>query len=155
MISRHLRVSIPQAVRSVRPLSNIRDVAITPELEARANARWADIVRSHRSIPADDETRRKRLIYRSKQRGWLEVDLLLGTFATQYVSTFNEKECNEYEAILNCETIDIFNYITAKVPVPNEIDTPMMKRLQAFCKISPAGIDPDSYARVKTQANLT
>ena len=39
----------------------------------------------------DDETNRKRLIYRSKQRGWLEVDLLLGSFATKHVPEFTSQ----------------------------------------------------------------
>jgi succinate dehydrogenase assembly factor 2 len=30
-----------------------------------------------------DEAHRKKLIYRSKQRGWLEVDLLMGSFAVK------------------------------------------------------------------------
>ncbi|KAI2495744.1 Flavinator of succinate dehydrogenase [Fragilaria crotonensis] len=29
------------------------------------------------------QVRKKRLVYRSKQRGWLEVDLLLGTWANE------------------------------------------------------------------------
>ena len=31
------------------------------------------------------DIRKKRLVYRSKQRGWLEVDLLLGTWASENV----------------------------------------------------------------------
>ena len=52
--------------------------------------------------------RRKRLIYRSKQRGWLEVDILLGTWANLYVNTLNINELYEYETFVNYETIDIY-----------------------------------------------
>lgn len=52
------------------------------------------------------DIRRKRLIYRSKQRGWLEVDLLLGTWAHENVHLLTEAELDEYEAFVNFETIE-------------------------------------------------
>ena len=52
------------------------------------------------------DIRRKRLIYRSKQRGWLEVDLLLGTWAHENVHLLTEDELDEYEAFVNFETIE-------------------------------------------------
>jgi succinate dehydrogenase assembly factor 2 len=109
----------------------------------------------HRKVPADGVVRRKRLIYRSKQRGWLEVDLLLGSWATQFVPGLTEKECDDYEHILNCETIDIFNFITGKDACPPSIDTPIMANLQAYCRSNPIGTDPLGYERSKTASNLT
>lgn len=38
------------------------------------------------------EARKKRLIWRSKQRGWLEVDLLLGSWAVDRVAQLRAKE---------------------------------------------------------------
>lgn len=81
--------------------------------------------------------------------------MLLGTFAAESVPTFDSQEMDEYEAILNCETIDIFNFITGKDPVPPSLDTPMMMRLQQFCRDSPLGIDGKAYADAKSKANLT
>ena len=130
-------------------------VGLSDELEQRASRRWAELATEHRKIPADDAVRRKRLIYRSKQRGWLEVDLLLGSWAAENVATLTKEECDAYEHILNCETIDIFNFITGKDPVPPRLDTPVMKRLQDYCASAPLGTDPDAYAAAKTDANLT
>ena len=48
----------------------------------------------------------------------LEVDLLLGSFASEFVMGFTAQELEQYEAILNLETIDIFNYISGKDAVP-------------------------------------
>ncbi|CEG38244.1 membrane-spanning 4-domains subfamily a member 14 isoform x3 [Plasmopara halstedii] len=59
-----------------------------------------------------DEANRKRIIYRSKQRGWLEVDLLLGRWASENVMQLSSDQLQQYEDILNEETIDIFNYIS-------------------------------------------
>ena len=108
---------------------------------------------SHALDPLD-ATRRK-LLYRSKQRGWLEVDLLLGSWASENVASLSKEECDAYEHILNCETIDIFNFITGKDPVPPRLDTPVMKRLQDYCASAPLGTDPEAYASAKADANLT
>ena len=65
-----------------------------------AAARWDAMLAEHHRLKTEDlpaaslspaeraggvdaeAVRRKRLVYRSKQRGWLEVDLLLGTWAS-------------------------------------------------------------------------
>ena len=100
------------------------------------------------------DIRRKRLIYRSKQRGWLEVDLLLGTWAHENVHLLTEDELDEYEAFVNFETIEyvqracagdhfprfffwksslltpfcfwcsIYNIITLRLDVPEHLKTP-------------------------------
>jgi len=135
-------------------LTEAETAALTDALEARANARWDAYHAEHRAIPADDGVRRKRLIYRSKQRGWLEVDLLMGTWAVENVPALSAAELDEYEEILNCETIDIYNFITGKDPVPDRVDTPTMKRLQDYCATSPLGTRPDEYAAAKAESNL-
>ena len=58
-----------------------------------------------------EEAHKKRLVYRSKQRGWLELDLVLGAWATLHVPELNAAELVEYENILNEETIDIYKWI--------------------------------------------
>ena len=105
------------------------------------------------------DVRRKRLVYRAKQRGWLEVDLLLGTWASQYVSTLNAKELDELEDFVNFETIDIYNIITLRLDVPEEMKTPdgssVVERIQEWARNSPLGrADPAKYKQVKTDNNL-
>jgi hypothetical protein len=39
----------------------------------------------------------KRLIFRSKQRGWLEVDLLMGAYATKFLAGKTKEELTIYE----------------------------------------------------------
>jgi succinate dehydrogenase flavin-adding protein (antitoxin of CptAB toxin-antitoxin module) len=48
------------------------------------------------------------------QRGWLEADILMGAWAAKYVPGLTEPQLDEYEVILNEETIDVFNFITGK-----------------------------------------
>ena len=106
--------------------------------------------------PADkDVARRKRMIYRSKQRGWLEADTLMGSWAVEYVPTLSHAQLDEYETILNEETIDIFNYITGKDALPDRLkDLTLMKDLQAYALRSKV-FDPIRYAEIKKTSNLT
>ena len=50
----------------------------------------------------------KRLIFRSKQRGWLEVDLLMGAYASKFLAGKSTEELKFYERILNKETLDLY-----------------------------------------------
>ena len=66
----------------------------------------------------EHEIRQKWLIYRSKQRGWLEVDLLLGTWASENVPNLSSGELDEFEAFVNMYTIDIYNIVTLRTEIP-------------------------------------
>lgn len=68
-----------------------------------------------------DMVRRKRMIYRSKQRGWLEADLLMGSWAVKYVPTLSETDLDDYDIMLKEETIDIYNYISGKDELPEHL----------------------------------
>jgi succinate dehydrogenase assembly factor 2 len=114
------------------------------------------------SLGCNDElgVRKKRLIYRAKQRGWLEVDLLLGTWASENVPFLNDvDELNQFEDFVNMETIDIYNIITLRLDVPDELKTldgnGVVERIQAWARNSPLGkADPEKYKQVKTSNNL-
>lgn len=93
---------------------------------------------------------RKRLIYRAKQRGWLEVDLLMGTYATENVPAMTDAELVQFERILGAETIDIYNYVSGKDEVPEELRGSVMDDLQAWAASAPLGkASPEGYAKVK------
>lgn len=145
----------PEVIVSSTQNSPAAKVGLSDALEARASQRWTELATEHRKVPADDAVRRKRLIYRSKQRGWLEVDLLLGSWAVANVEGLSSKDCDDYEQIVNCETIDIFNFINGKDEIPPRLDTPVMRRLKDYCASAPLGTDPEGYETAKTDANLT
>jgi len=55
-----------------------------------------------------------------------------------------------YEIILNCETLDLFYFISGQKPLPPELDLPLMKVLQDYAFDSPLGkADPEQYAAEK------
>ena len=105
--------------------------------------------------------RRKRLIYRCMQRGWLEVDLLLGTWASQNVMSLTIDELNEFEEFVNSETIDIYNIITLRLDTlpeqwkKNSNTTGIVERIQEWAKSNPLGrADPEKYKEIKASAKL-
>lgn len=104
------------------------------------------------------QVRKKRLIYRAKQRGWLEVDLLLGTWASSFVPSLTLDELNQFEDFVNMETIDIYNVITLRMDAPEDMKRlngdGVVEKIQDWARSSPLGVDPKMYELVKKEHNL-
>ena len=105
------------------------------------------------------QVRKKRLVYRSKQRGWLEVDLLLGTWAHENVPHLSPEELDDFEAFVNMETIDIYNIVTLRTDIPNNLRTEhgtgVVERIQTWARGHPLGkADPQTYEQMKKDHNL-
>lgn len=78
------------------------------------------------------ETRRKRLIHRSRYTGMKETDLLLGAFAQRYVPGFDAVELDQYERLLEETDVDLFDWATGRQPVPQHCESPVMTLLKNF-----------------------
>ncbi|KIL61041.1 hypothetical protein M378DRAFT_187628 [Amanita muscaria Koide BX008] len=64
------------------------------------------------------ETMRARLVYQSRKRGTLESDLLLSTFAKEYLDKMEEHELKEYDKLLDEPDWDIYYWSTGKREAP-------------------------------------
>jgi succinate dehydrogenase assembly factor 2 len=147
-----LRVAEPRSKEIFARHTAMPDLTDVPKASFDPSATTADA-----DLPL--EIRRKRLIYRSKQRGWSEVDLLLGTWAARNVPTLAINELDEYEAFVNLETIDIYNVITLRLDVPEDMKTTsgdgVVERIAEWARSSPLGrADPEKYKSVKAENNL-
>lgn len=73
-----------------------------------------------------------RLIYQSRKRGMLENGLLLSTFATKYLNTFDDKQLRLYDRLINLPSNDwdIFYWMTGVKPTPPEFDNEVMDLLK-------------------------
>lgn len=76
-----------------------------------------------------EDKRRDRLRFRSWHRGTREMDLLLGSFADAYIYAFSETEVDQYEAILEENDPDLYNWITGAEAVPEGSSTDVMRKL--------------------------
>ena len=63
------------------------------------------------------------LLYRSKQRGFLELDLLLGQWAEANIRTLDDEQLKLYAQILKCENPDLYSWLTNQTSPPEEVAT--------------------------------
>ncbi|KAK5628921.1 hypothetical protein RRF57_004636 [Xylaria bambusicola] len=69
-----------------------------------------------RRVGEDEKTMRARLVYQSRKRGILETDLLLSTFADEYLPTMTREEMSQYDLFLDENDWDIYYWATQEEP---------------------------------------
>ena len=62
-----------------------------------------------------------RLVYRSKQRGLLELDVLLGTWAQKHLKTKSRGFLVSYSAVLDEESPELFKWLTGQERPPPRV----------------------------------
>lgn len=77
------------------------------------------------------ELRRKRLAYQSAHRGMKEMDLILGPFAERYLGRLDERELDEFEALLRVPDDLLYAWISGRESVPEAHRTDMYERVAA------------------------
>ncbi|HTS91666.1 MAG TPA: succinate dehydrogenase assembly factor 2 [Stellaceae bacterium] len=78
------------------------------------------------------DIRRKRLLFRSWHRGTKESDLLLGSFAERHLREFTPAQLDRYEALLECEDADLWDWIAGRAAPPADRDSDVLQLLLAF-----------------------
>jgi antitoxin CptB len=79
--------------------------------------------------PASLDARRRRLLYRATHRGTYENDILLGGFVQRHIDAFQEWELTALEVLLELPENDLADWLTGRVPIPTEVDSPMLRRI--------------------------
>ena len=77
----------------------------------------------------DTAVRLKRLYYQSGHRGTKELDIILGNFAEKFLHTLSQAEINDYEALLEVEETDLYNWLTGIEPVPEAFNTQVFQKI--------------------------
>lgn len=81
------------------------------------------------AIPIDlssDESRRRlvnSLVYRSKQRGFLELDLVLGTWVEQHIRSMDEANIRSLLHVLDLENPDLWKWLTGQEQPPEAVNS--------------------------------
>ncbi len=78
------------------------------------------------------DSRRKRLLFRSRHRGMQETDILLGGFARRHLSELTDGQLDQFEILLEESDNDLFDWITGRTAVPPALDNGVMKLLRNF-----------------------
>lgn len=74
----------------------------------------------------------KKLSYQSWHRGTRELDLILGEFSDKHLSTFSEKEVDEYALILKENDLDLWQWISGKVALSNDSTASILQKICKF-----------------------
>jgi succinate dehydrogenase flavin-adding protein (antitoxin of CptAB toxin-antitoxin module) len=75
---------------------------------------------------------KKRLIYKSNNRGLKETDIILGGFVNQNINQLNEEHLKMLDEILNQPDIDLYNWITQNKKTPDQYNNKIMKMIQEW-----------------------
>lgn len=73
---------------------------------------------------------KRKLLYRSKQTGFLELDLILGNWAEKNLPTLSESETQEYERLIHCEVPDLYSWLSGQQKPPEQVDGDIIRRIR-------------------------
>ena len=80
------------------------------------------------------ETRRKQLLFRCQRRGFKELDLIFGAFASVHLNGLSEAELGQLDALLNAPDDDVYAWLRGDLPVPDVYATSVFEKLKAMCQ---------------------
>ncbi|KAG9447282.1 hypothetical protein H6P81_013410 [Aristolochia fimbriata] len=100
---------------------------------------------------SDGESKRRhvnRLLYRSKQRGFLELDLVLGNWVETHIQTMDETGIKALVEVLDLENPDLWKWLTGQEQPPATVsNNPVFSAVQ-----SKVMSNLDSHAAPETRA---
>ena len=70
------------------------------------------------------------MLYRATHRGTYENDILLGGFVRRHIDALPESELAALEALLELPDNDLADWLTGRMPIPAEADSPMLRRVR-------------------------
>jgi len=76
----------------------------------------------------------KRLIYRASYTGMKETDLLLGQFARRFLETLDERQLDEFEALLDAGDPNILDWVKGEGRPPETLDGRVLELIKKFNK---------------------
>ncbi len=78
------------------------------------------------------DNRIRRLIYQSSYTGTRETDLLLGQFANRYLKSLEDKQLDDYEALLAQGDQNILAWVRGDLQIPANLDGTVFSLVKHF-----------------------
>jgi antitoxin CptB len=79
---------------------------------------------------AEPDLRRRRILFRATHRGTYENDLMIGGFVRANLQSFTDSELDAVEAVLELPDAPLADWLTGRLPIPPEDETPMLRRIR-------------------------
>ncbi len=80
----------------------------------------------------DLAVRRRKLGFRASRRGFRELDLIMEAFAAAHLDRFDDRDLDEFEAILDTPDQEVFSWIMGTSPAPVETRSRVLDLLLSF-----------------------
>ncbi|MEM8794818.1 MAG: succinate dehydrogenase assembly factor 2 [Pseudomonadota bacterium] len=78
------------------------------------------------------EPRRKKLLFRAWHRGIKEMDIVLGTFADNHLTTLSDNELDVFERLMDVPDRELFKWISGEAEIPENYRSALLDRIIAF-----------------------
>jgi antitoxin CptB len=78
------------------------------------------------------DAKRRKLLFRSEHRGTKEMDVILGTFAREFLPAANDADVAHYADVLAENDPDLYNWISTREPLPDDKTNPILKSLVGY-----------------------
>jgi antitoxin CptB len=82
-------------------------------------------------LPMPD-ARLDKLRYRAWRRGFLEADLILGSFADARLADLSAAEIDAFDVLLDQPDQDVWDWLMLNTPAPATIDAGLLEQIRAF-----------------------
>jgi antitoxin CptB len=79
-----------------------------------------------------EDIKRKRLMFRSRHRGTKELDLLIGSFAEHHLASFDARQLERFEALLEIPEPLIYAWLVGSAEPPAAERNDVLDLLLAF-----------------------
>lgn len=76
--------------------------------------------------------RRKQLLFRACHRGMKEMDMILGSYAQNYITEMDDAQLNALEQLMSCEDRELYNCFLGSAPLPETVNQQLFKQILTF-----------------------
>ncbi|XP_059291655.1 succinate dehydrogenase assembly factor 2, mitochondrial [Lycium ferocissimum] len=128
-LRRALLFTIPRILNSTNRTSIATSALPSHNLYRPLAGTVSRFISSNEAVNIDlsnEESKRRlfnRLIYRSKQRGYLELDLVLGKWVEEHIQSMDENGIKSLVNVLDLENPDLWKWLTGQEQPPDAINT--------------------------------